>query len=75
MINKIDNVIVLKRQYKVCVFIAFNKIKKEEFCTSFITLYVTLLIYIYISNKQMEILLISKFFSCKFTKIQINHTL
>ena len=46
MAYKIDIVIVLERQYKLCVFIVFNKIKEEEFFTSFITFYVTLLMYI-----------------------------
>ena len=40
MENKIDIDTVLKRPYKLCVFIAYNKIKNEEFCTSFVTFYV-----------------------------------
>ena len=32
----------LKGQYKLCIFIAFNKLTTEEFCTSFITFYLTL---------------------------------
>ena len=40
MENKTDIDTVLKRPYKLCVFIAYNKIKNEEFCTSFVTFYV-----------------------------------